>query len=127
MSQNFTCPHLVVQWVWSGRGDGQWAGLEDSGGASEVGMSVKHQFPFFVPGHAGDRGNEQADKLADKVNVEDGQVKNHTDKVNASWEVRDLHESGDYCESAAITRLQEQCQKEWSQTRVILLEAQEEK
>ena len=62
---------------------------------------------IFVPGHAGVRGNERADRLAAEAVVGNGQAMDRADVMSALREVGRINEERDVCESVTMDRLQE--------------------
>ena len=62
---------------------------------------------IFVPGHAGVRGNEQADRLAGRATGGSGHAMDRTDILNALREAGRVNDFSNDCVSATMTRLQE--------------------
>ena len=62
---------------------------------------------IFVPGHAGVRGNERADRLAGMAAVQSGRAMDQADIINSLRERGRVHDSRNSGESTTLTRLQE--------------------
>jgi glyoxylase-like metal-dependent hydrolase (beta-lactamase superfamily II) len=62
---------------------------------------------IFVPGHAGVKGNERADRLAGKATMESGQSMDRSDILHAIKEASRENDSPKDIESVSLTRLYE--------------------
>jgi hypothetical protein len=62
---------------------------------------------IFVPGHAGVKGNERADRLASEASVQVGAVMNRFNILNALREIGRSSDSVQYGVSETMDRLQD--------------------
>jgi ribonuclease HI len=62
---------------------------------------------IFVPGHAGVKGNERADRLAGSATVGNGRAMDQADILHALREAGRVKDSSHDCDSATLTRFQE--------------------